>query len=79
MIIRAMNQGVYRNIERGDMGMEGFLDPKGLAEALSIPVSQVYRLTQKGELPHIRVGKYIRFNLDEVISDLHRDGAGALL
>jgi excisionase family DNA binding protein len=79
MIMRAMNQGVYRKIERGDMGMEGFLDPKGLAEALSIPVSQVYRLTQKGDLPHIRVGKYIRFNLDEVIRDLHRDGAGALL
>ena len=79
MIIRAVNQGVYRKIERGDMGMEGFLDPKGLAEALSIPVSQVYRLTQKGELPHIRVGKYIRFNLDEVIGDLHRNSASSLL
>ena len=79
MIIRAVNKGVHGNIERGDMGMEGFLDPKGLAEALSIPVSQVYRLTQKGELPHIRVGKYIRFNLDEVIGDLHRNSASSLL
>jgi excisionase family DNA binding protein len=79
MIIRAVNKGVYRKIEGGDMDMEGFLDPKGLAEALSIPVSQVYRLTQKGELPHIRVGKYIRFNLDEVIRDLHRNSASSLL
>ena len=53
--------------------MEGFLDPRGLAEVLSIPISQVYRLTQKGVLPHIRVGKYIRFNLNEVIRELHRD------
>ena len=64
---------------KGGLGMGDLLDPRGLAEALSIPLSQVYRLTQKGELPHIRVGKYIRFSLDEVIRELHRDGANALI
>ena len=46
---------------------------KRLAEILDIPVSQVYRLTQKGSLPHVRVGKYLRYNAEEVIEKLHRN------
>jgi excisionase family DNA binding protein len=53
--------------------MSSLLDPKGLAAMLRIPVSQVYRLTQKGELPHLRVGKYLRFDFNEVVEELHSD------
>jgi len=53
--------------------MDSLLDPKGLAAMLGIPVSQVYRLTQKGELPHLRVGKYLRFSINEVVNELHKD------
>jgi excisionase family DNA binding protein len=51
--------------------MDSLLDPKGLAAMLRIPVSQVYRLTQKGELPHLRVGKYLRYDAREIIEQLH--------
>ena len=46
---------------------------KGLAEILDIPISQVYRLTSKGDLPHVRVGKYLRYDAEEVIEKLHRN------
>ncbi len=59
-------------VEGKEKGMDGLLDPKGLAAMLKIPVSQVYRLTQKGELPHIRVGKYLRYDPEEIIEQLHR-------
>ena len=46
---------------------------KQLAEMLGVPVSQVYRKTREGELPHIRIGKYIRFDPDEVVRERHSE------
>jgi excisionase family DNA binding protein len=69
--IISMSNKVISRQEKGGIGMGDLVDPKGLAEALSIPLSQVYRLTQKGELPHLRVGKYIRYNPQEVLDKLH--------
>jgi excisionase family DNA binding protein len=47
-----------------------FIDVKELAKELSVPVSWVYsRTRQKGSdtIPHLRVGKYRRFKLSEVL------------
>lgn len=41
-----------------------------LAEVLSVPISWVYsrtRIKGEGQIPHIRCGKYVRFDSDEVI------------
>ena len=41
-----------------------------LAECLSVPPSWVYsrtRLKDDGQIPHTRCGKYVRFDVDEVL------------
>lgn len=51
-----------------------------LAEALSVPPSWIYsrtRLKDDGQIPHIRVGKYVRFNIDDVMEWLEKEGGTA--
>ncbi|MBU0472353.1 MAG: helix-turn-helix domain-containing protein [Nanoarchaeota archaeon] len=40
-----------------------------MAEMLSVPVSWIYQRTRFGKesIPHIKLGKYIRFDPEEVI------------
>ena len=42
---------------------------KEMAERLSVPVSWIYERTRLGQkaIPHLRLGKYIRFDPDEVM------------
>jgi excisionase family DNA binding protein len=39
-----------------------------VAQALSVPPSWVYKQAETGEIPCIRVGRYLRFDLDEVMT-----------
>lgn len=41
-----------------------------LADALKVPKSWIYDKTRKDEIPRIKVGKYLRFRLIEVIEHL---------
>jgi len=52
------------------------LTPEELARHLNVPKSWVYERTRnkKDGLPHIKVGKYIRFNLHDVLSWLKDHG-----
>ena len=38
-----------------------------LAGALKVPKSWIYDKTRKNEIPMIRVGKYLRFDMNEVL------------
>ena len=38
-----------------------------LAEMLQVPESWVYQRTAQGTIPHIRVGRYVRFKAPEVL------------
>ena len=40
-----------------------------MAEMLQVPVSWIYQRTRFGaeSIPHIKLGKYIRFNSEEVV------------
>jgi len=49
------------------------LNVKELAEILGVPISWIYDRTRKSgpeSLPHLRVGKYIRFQESEVLDYL---------
>ena len=46
------------------------LTPEELADALKVPLSWVYENSRQGNIPTVKVGKYIRFELDEVILKL---------
>ena len=40
-----------------------------LAKRLNVPVSWIYRRTRLGQeaIPHVKMGKYVRFDWEEVI------------
>ena len=37
-----------------------------LSEKLNLPVSWIYSRTRINEIPHYKIGKYVRFNESEV-------------
>ena len=43
-----------------------------LAKKLKVPVSWVYQRTRLGQeaIPHVKMGKYVRFDWDEVVEFL---------
>ncbi len=52
----------------GQTGRETtLLTPEELAKRLKVPVSWVYEQSRQGNIPTHRIGRYIRFNLREVI------------
>jgi len=59
---------------------EQLLTVEELAEELKTPVSWVYGQTRKkgvGAIPTIRVGKYCRFKISDVLAWLERKGEEA--
>jgi excisionase family DNA binding protein len=43
------------------------LTPDDLADKLKVPVSWVYEQSRQGNIPTVRIGRYIRFRLQEVV------------
>lgn len=48
------------------------VEPKEMAQMLKVPLSWIYQRTCKGTntIPFVKVGKYIRFNPEEVVNFL---------
>jgi excisionase family DNA binding protein len=44
-----------------------------LAERLNVPISWVYEQSRQGNIPTHRLGRYIRFNLNEVLGSQKKD------
>ena len=44
------------------------LTPDELAAELKVPVSWVYEQSRQGKIPTYRIGRYIRFDLSEVLA-----------
>ena len=49
------------------MNQKALLDVQQLSTALNISVGWIYQQTSQKKIPFIKVGKYVRFDLDEVI------------
>ena len=49
-------------------GHGGLLTPEGLAEKLKVPLSWVYEQSRQGKIPSRHIGRYLRFNLEEVLA-----------
>jgi excisionase family DNA binding protein len=50
------------------------------AELLRVPVSWLYERTRTNSVPHVKLGKYLRFDRDELnawLEQLKRDGRGS--
>lgn len=42
------------------------IDIKQLSELLNVKVKTIYDWTHKGEIPHIKFGHLVRFDLDDI-------------
>ena len=50
--------------------MKKYVTPEKLADTLDLPISSVWRLAREGMVPFYRIGRLIRFDLDEVLESL---------
>jgi len=41
---------------------QNLIGVKEMAEKLSVPISWIYQRTRTGEIPHYKIGKYVRFD-----------------
>jgi excisionase family DNA binding protein len=62
IVRRAVQSAMERDSHPGPL-----LTPDDLAAELKVPVSWVYEQSRRGNIPTVRVGRYIRFSLKEVV------------
>ena len=54
-------------------GQSNLLTSEELADRLRVPLSWVYEQSRQGNIPTHRLGRYIRFNLAEVLASQKKD------
>jgi excisionase family DNA binding protein len=54
------------------------LGPKDVAERFGVPLTWVYAKAEAGKLPHYKMGKYIRFDPQEVEEYLKKQRRGCV-
>jgi len=69
IVQKAVEKAISQN--RHEEG--GLLTPEKLAGRLNVPRSWVYEQTRQGNIPTHRLGRYIRFDLHEVLASLKKD------
>jgi excisionase family DNA binding protein len=52
---------------------ERLLDPEELAERLNVPLSWVYESSRQGRIPTVRIGRYVRFKLSDVLKSKRKE------
>ena len=67
--LEAIRQAVRKEIHAAVNGHKesGLLTPEELADKLKIPVSWVYEQSRQNKIPTHRIGRYIRFDLRQVL------------
>ncbi|HBR15005.1 MAG TPA: hypothetical protein DD723_05625 [Candidatus Omnitrophica bacterium] len=57
------------------MQADELITVQDLAKRLNVPVSWIYQRTRRGQhsIPHIKLGKYVRFNWLQVIQFLQEN------
>ncbi len=77
----AVLEGWFRGIIRQEIqavrqnghGESKLLTPEELADRLQVPRSWVYEQSRQGNIPTHRLGRYIRFDLHEVLASQKKD------
>lgn len=52
--------------------MNKLLTPQEIADLLSVRKSTIYQWTHMGYIPHVKLGKFVRFQLDELLKWLEK-------
>jgi len=53
---------------------QALLSAEELATQLNVPKSWIYDRTRDNTIPHIKIGKYVRFSLPDVLNWLKTNG-----
>jgi excisionase family DNA binding protein len=74
-LLDAIRQAVKEAMREanGNGHTAGLLTPEDLADRLKVPLSWVYEQSRQGKIPTHRLGRYIRFDLNEVIASQKKD------
>jgi excisionase family DNA binding protein len=69
-ILDAIRQAVREEIQAAGNGRKEteLLTPEELADKLKLPLSWVYEQSRQGNIPTHRLGRYLRFELQEVLN-----------
>jgi excisionase family DNA binding protein len=67
-ILEAFRQIVREEITARDTTPKELLTAKELANRLKLPLSWVYEQSRQGNIPTHRLGRYIRFDFQEVLT-----------
>jgi excisionase family DNA binding protein len=74
-LLDAIRQAVKEAMQEtnGNGSTAELLTPEDLADRLKVPLSWVYEQSRQGNIPTHRIGRYIRFDLHEVIASQKKD------
>lgn len=59
----------------GDAGVPQLLTARELGERLRLPTARIYELAREDVLPHVRIGRQIRFEAAAVGAWIQRGGS----
>ena len=71
--LRALVREEVQAASNGNHGAAQLLTSEELADRLRVPLSWVYEQSRMGNIPTYRFGRYIRFNLVEVLASQKKD------
>ena len=70
----AIRQAVRAEIQAANgNSVSELLTPEQLAKKLKLPVSWIYEQSRLGNIPTHKLGRYIRFDLHEVLASQKKD------
>ena len=56
-----------------------YLTPKELADLFKVGLSTIYRMVKNKEIPHLRFGKQLRFDPEQVIGSCNSESSESFL
>jgi len=68
LVLEAVHEAVGHNGHQPEL-----LTPEQLAKKLLLPLSWVYEQSRLGKIPTHKLGRYIRFDLHEVLASQKKD------
>ena len=71
--LKALVARAVENVQGANGHREPLLTAEELAQRLKVPVSWVHEQSRLGNIPKHKLGRYIRFNLQEVIESQTRN------
>jgi excisionase family DNA binding protein len=71
-LLEAIKQAIREELQRHN-NPEHLLTPEELAERLKVPLSWVYENSRTGKIPSVKLGRYVRFKLNDVLKSQRKE------